>query len=100
MQQINNILKENSIKNLFHIYEKNYNIKKMIKYKQHKNTSTYEHSLHVAIISYKISTFFHMKEDNKKDILVGAILHDFALYDWRQYNKKYLHLCINMRFLS
>lgn len=83
MENIKIIIKEEYIKQLLLYYMDDENVKKMKKYKQHKNTSTFDHSVHVAIISYKIATFFHMKTNNKEDIMIGAILHDFCLYDWR-----------------
>lgn len=58
-------------------------IKKMNQFIQHGNVSTYEHSLNVAIMSYIISKKMHLLI-NEKELLTGALLHDFYLYDWHE----------------
>jgi uncharacterized protein len=47
---------------------------------QHGKTSVYEHSLYVAQISFKLSTFWHIKD--KESLIRAALLQDFFLYDW------------------
>lgn len=53
----------------------------MKNYIQHGKTNTYEHSINVANLSYKISKLFNIKI-NMENVLTGAMLHDFYLYDW------------------
>lgn len=48
---------------------------------QHGSTTVYEHSIGVAIASMKLADFFHIKVD-EKDLIRGALLHDYFLYDW------------------
>ena len=85
-------IKEEDIKKTIVEYANNEYILKMKQCKQHKHTSTYNHSISVAIMSYSISDFFNMKPEEKNNVVVGAMLHDFSLYDWRKSKKKYLHL--------
>jgi len=54
--------------------------KELNNFKQHKNNSRFDHSLRVAWISYTIGKKLNLKF---KDIIKGALLHDFFLYDWR-----------------
>ena len=54
---------------------------------QHGNTSTYDHCFNVAVLSYILSKKLHIKV-NTKEMLVGAILHDFYLYDWHSGRKR------------
>lgn len=50
--------------------------------RQHRTTTTYQHVLNVAVTSYILNKRLHL-HSNIKDLLVGAILHDYFLYDWR-----------------
>jgi len=65
-------------------------VQEMKKYKQHYNTSCYEHCYMVSYYCYLIS-----KKCNLDYISAtrGAMLHDFFLYDWRKKipNEKGLH---------
>ena len=54
-------------------------------YKQHCNTSCFEHSYNVSYICYKICKKFNFDYVSASR---GAMLHDFFLYDWRK-NKKF-----------
>lgn len=62
-------------------------IKEMDKYIQHGRISTYEHCLSVAYISFGISRKLHLKV-NYKNLVRGALLHDFFLYDWHIKDKE------------
>ena len=59
---------------------KNEDVKKMKNYRQHYNTSCYEHCYDVAFVSYKICK--KLKLDYKAVSRAG-MLHDLFLYDWR-----------------
>lgn len=48
------------------------NVQSMQEYIQHGNVSTYQHCEKVAEMAYMIN----------KELLIGAMLHDFYLYDW------------------
>lgn len=58
-------------------------IQKMKKYIQHGNVTTYEHCLRVVKESYHLNKKYHLGAD-LKILLVGALLHDFYLYDWHE----------------
>ena len=61
-------------------------IQKMLcKYIQHGNTNVYIHSRNVAYISYIIAKFCERRlkiKINYDVLVVGAMFHDFFLYDW------------------
>lgn len=61
--------------------EQNQTVQKMKEYKQHYDTSCFEHCKNVAYISYKISK--KLKLDYKASARAG-MLHDLFLYDWRK----------------
>lgn len=50
-------------------------------YIQHGNTSCFMHSLAVAYVSFFIARRLHL-HCNFTSLLVGALLHDYFLYDW------------------
>ncbi len=55
------------------------------KYIQHGKTNLYIHSRNVAYLSYIMARFFERRFGVKIDydvLIVGAIFHDFFLYDW------------------
>lgn len=52
-------------------------------YIQHGITSVYRHSLAVAYYSCYLAEHFHVKV-RKKDLIRGALLHDYFLYDWHE----------------
>lgn len=53
---------------------------------QHGTTTVLDHSIQVAIISLAIARWlpFHFHED---DLIRGALLHDYFLYDWHDKTK-------------
>ena len=59
----------------------NQTVKKMKEYKQHYETSCYDHCKNVAYISYLICK--KLKLDYKSAARAG-MLHDLFLYDWRK----------------
>ena len=52
---------------------------------QHGNMSVNEHCISVAMTSLTIKDKLHIK-CNKKDLIRGALLHDYFLYDWHEKN--------------
>ncbi len=62
----------------------NETVQEMKNYRQHYNTTTYEHCFYVSYISYKIC------KKLKLDYISAtraAMLHDLFLYDWRNSRK-------------
>ena len=62
-------------------YLKHPDIKKMQDYCAHGDVSVLKHSLNVAKMAYYINKKYKLKA-NGKTLLIGALLHDFYLYDW------------------
>lgn len=56
---------------------------KMNRYIQHGNTSCLLHSIAVSYYSYRLCKFFRIKV-HEKELIRGALLHDYFLYDWHQ----------------
>ncbi len=56
---------------------------RMHKFIQHGAISTLEHCENVVRASYLLDKKLHLHA-NKKDMLTGAFLHDFYLYDWHE----------------
>lgn len=61
-------------------------IYEMNKYIQHGTTTTYDHVLAVARYSYLLSCRLPFSF-NTDSLILGAILHDFYLYDWHENDK-------------
>lgn len=56
-------------------------IAEMKNYKQHGRVSTYDHCYSVAKLAYGMDKFLHTKS-SEKELVRGAMLHDYYLYDW------------------
>lgn len=54
---------------------------KMNRYVQHGNTSCLLHSIAVSYYSYRLCKFLKIKF-HEKELIRGALLHDYFLYDW------------------
>ena len=59
------------------------NVQRMKRYMQHGKVSTYEHCVNVAKLSYDIDKALSLHSDLHV-LLLGAMLHDFYLYDWHK----------------
>lgn len=69
------------------------NVNKMKDGLQHGTISTFEHCYNVANKCYKLNQKFNFTE-NVENLVLGAFLHDFFLYDWHNIkcdNIKELH---------
>lgn len=58
------------------------NILKMKQYKQHGNINTYLHCKNVMFFSLKLAKICRIKNYKIANIIIGAMLHDFYLYDY------------------
>jgi uncharacterized protein len=56
-------------------------VQEMKQYIQHGAVSTYDHCKSVVRLSFWLNKHLHLNS-NEKDLLLGALLHDFYLYDW------------------
>lgn len=52
-------------------------------YPHHGSTTVFDHSLHVACKSLQIVHTLHLHVD-ERSLVVGALLHDYFLYDWHE----------------
>lgn len=59
-------------------------------YKQHGKTSVYDHVMNVALRAFSIAVKKRHKY-NLKELVYGALLHDFFLYDWHIFDGKNGH---------
>ena len=83
------IISEEEKKRLEDIYQSFLNdekIKRMQEIPMHFGSNCYVHSFKVAKLSIKKA--LKKKSANLENILVGAILHDYYLYDWRKDKEK------------
>ena len=53
----------------------------MNRYIQHGNTSCLLHSIAVSYYSYRLAKFLRLNI-HEKELIRGALLHDYFLYDW------------------
>lgn len=67
---------------------KNFNMTK--EHIQHGNMTVHEHCLNVAKTSLEIKDFLHIK-CKERDLVRGALLHDYFLYDWHKEDKDNPH---------
>ena len=63
------------------------NFKRLKNFVQHGNISTYTHSIRVAKRSFDLARRFKLNI-NEKELLKGALLHDYFLYDWHVHGDK------------
>ena len=64
-----------------------YRVQEMKNYIQHGSVTTFKHCENVARMSYNINKRFHLNSDVRV-LLVGAMLHDFYLYEWHNKDDK------------
>ena len=62
-------------------------VQEMKNYIQHGTVSTYEHCFNVALTCSKLTDFLKLKV-NYDEMIIGAFLHDFYLYDWHKDSPK------------
>lgn len=57
------------------------NVQKMKGYYQHGRVSTFDHVVNVAKVCFYLNRRWNLRL-KEKDLVIGAFLHDFYLYDW------------------
>lgn len=55
---------------------------------QHGTTSVYKHSLRVAYYSLILAEWLCLRE-HREELVRGALLHDYFLYDWHEKDKSH-----------
>ena len=58
-------------------------VQQMKEFTQHGRVSTYEHCENVLEFSRKMDELLHLHAD-EETLAMGAMLHDFYLYDWHE----------------
>lgn len=66
------------------------NFKQTMAHMQHGSMSVYHHSLNVARYSIAINRYFKLGAI-EKELIRGALLHDYFLYDWHTQHHCKLH---------
>lgn len=72
---------EKHIRHVLRDYIEDPKVQEMKQYIQHGVVSTFDHCKSVTRVSYWLNKHLHLKA-NEKELLLGAFLHDFYLYDW------------------
>ena len=75
-----NLNNYNEFYNIIKDIIKNETVQKMKEFRQHYDTSTYEHCFKVSFINYKICKKLGL---DYKSAARAGMLHDLFLYDWR-----------------
>ncbi len=65
-------------------------LREMDKFTQHGDTSCLKHTVAVAYYSIKLAESLGLKY-KKKDLIRGALLHDYFLYDWHKGERRGIH---------
>jgi uncharacterized protein len=76
--------KNNTFQQVIHEIEENSRAHLMHNYIQHGAITTYDHCFSVALLSYQLNRKFHLRS-NERQLIRGAFLHDYFLYDWHHY---------------
>lgn len=80
------IEKQKELEEIYQTFLNNEKIQQMKSIPMHRGSNCYIHSFKVAKLSIKRA--LHHKKGNLEHILIGAILHDYYLYDWRVEKEK------------
>ncbi len=86
------ISKKEFYKHIYKIKRHQFVKKTLMGYKQHGKTSVYTHSRNVAYRSYCLAKWLEKRYNIKFDydnLVGGAYLHDFCLYDWHIKDKRH-----------
>ncbi len=59
-------------------------IMQMKSFPHHGDITVFDHSLNVTMTSLRIAKRLSLSEEKRENIIVGAMLHDFFLYDWHE----------------
>ena len=61
---------------------------RMKEYVQHGKVNTYDHCYAVAKTSYRLGKMLHLRF-RERELVRGAFLHDYYLYDWHHYEGRW-----------
>ena len=71
------------LEEIYQSFLHNEKVKQMINIPLHRGSNCYEHCFKVAKKAIKHANRSFKKNINYRSLLIGAILHDYYLYDWR-----------------
>ena len=80
----------NSVLYCLNNLSKNSKLRRMDKFIQHGGTSCLKHTIAVAYYSIKIAELLGIRY-KKRDLIRGALLHDYFLYDWHDGEGRSIH---------
>lgn len=78
----------NSVLYCLHTLSKESKLREMEEYTQHGDTSCLKHTIAVAYYSIMFAEFMGIRY-KKRDLIRGALLHDYFLYDWHKSETKF-----------
>ena len=76
-------IEKERLENIYQTFLNDERILKMKEIPMHRGSNCYEHSFKVAKKAIRNSLRLFKKNINLEVVLIGAILHDYYLYDWR-----------------
>lgn len=79
------------LENIYQDFLNNEKVLQMINISMHRGCNAYVHSFKVAKLAIKRALRWHKKKLDLESILIGSILHDYYLYDWRIDRSKKKH---------
>ena len=79
------------LENIYQTFLHDEKVLRMKEISMHRGSNCYEHCFMVAKRAIKRCLGSHRKNINLEVVLVGAILHDYYLYDWRKDRSKLKH---------
>lgn len=80
---LDNKSREKQFRSILYELEGNPDIQKMKQYSQHKVSNTFTHSHNVAVYAYYLAERLKWEVDMRA-LVMGAMLHDYYLYDARK----------------
>ena len=89
---------EKQLEDVYQSFLHDERILKMKEISMHRGSNCYIHSFKVAKLAIKRA--LRHKKGNLYTILVGAILHDYYLYDWRKDRSKMRHHMSNHPYVA
>lgn len=88
------------LENIYQSFLNDTKIKRMFDISMHRGSNCYLHCFKVAKKAVNHAFKFHRKGLNYEAILIGSILHDYYLYDWRKDRSKRKHHATNHPYLA
>ena len=79
---------KNSLEKIYQTFFNDSKIQKMKDIPMHRGSNCYEHCFKVARKAIRHALKYHYKKVNLEVVLIGAMLHDYYLYDWRSDRSK------------